>query len=156
VAGGAYASSAVDTAQRASEGLLGMQPGWPKRLLYVALGISPLVGALFLNVPLCPTAAVLGIPCPGCGLTRATLAAVQGHFAQALHFHPLVFFVTPIYLGVLTSLGWGYVRGGARLPSRRAGTLMTTLAIVLFVSLTGVWLARFFGAFGGPVAVERL
>jgi hypothetical protein len=141
--------------QPASDAFLGMAPGWHKRTLYVALGVSPLVAGMFLKIPLCPTAGMLGIPCPGCGLTRATLAALHGHFAQALHLHPLVFFVTPVYLGVISSLALGYIRGGVRPPSKRAGKVVTALAIMLFISLMSVWIARFFGAFGGPVPVER-
>jgi hypothetical protein len=49
------------------------------RRTLVALG---LVGAalafVFLGPPVCPTALFFGIPCPGCGLTRATLALLQG------------------------------------------------------------------------------
>lgn len=37
----------------------------------------------------CMFEAVLGIPCPGCGLTRATLAFLQLDFAKAFQFHPL-------------------------------------------------------------------
>lgn len=118
----------------------------------MTLGLTPLVGALFVKMPICPTASLFRVPCPGCGLTRATFAALAGNFAEALHFHPLVFIVTPIYLGVLGSLAWGYVRGGpGALPNKRWSQVVTGLALFLFFSLFGVWVARFFGAFGGPV-----
>lgn len=137
--------------QRPVATLLGFQPGWPKRAFYMGLGLTPLVGALFLEMPVCPTAALFHVPCPGCGLTRATFAALAGDFGAAYHFHPLVFIVTPIYLGVLGSLAVGYVRGGANAPSKRWSQLVTILALFLFFSLFGVWVARFFGVFGGPV-----
>jgi hypothetical protein len=130
---------------------LGFQPGWPKRALFMTLALTPLVGALFLQMPICPTAAIFHVPCPGCGLTRATFAALRGDIALAFEFHPLVFIVTPIYLGVLGSLALGYVRGGANAPGKRFSQIVTLLALFLFFSLFGVWLARFFGAFGGPV-----
>jgi hypothetical protein len=135
---------------------LALRAGWQKRLLHVGLAALPLVAAILVDLPLCPTAATFGIPCPGCGLTRATLAAMHGHFAEAFHYHPLFFFVTPLYLGVIGSLGYTYVRGGGYLPSKRQNQLVTILALAAFALLLGVWIARFLGAFGGPVPVERL
>jgi hypothetical protein len=138
----------VDT----SSNFMGLTQGWKKRALYTTIGLTPLVAALFAKMPICPTAALFHIPCPGCGLTRATFAALQGDFGDAFHFHPLVFIVTPIYLGVLGSLAWGYVRGGpGGIVSKRWNQVVTGLALFLFFALFGVWLARFFGAFGGPV-----
>lgn len=34
-----------------------------------------------------------GISCPGCGMTRSTLALLQLDFAAAWHYHPLVFYL---------------------------------------------------------------
>jgi len=36
----------------------------------------------------CPFRAATGIPCPGCGLTRASLRLLRGDFAGAMHEHP--------------------------------------------------------------------
>ena len=107
--------------------------------------------------PLCPMAGVLGIPCPGCGLTRATLALLRGDFRSALSLHPLVFVLAPLFSWAMGSALVGYVRGpvqrGAQNPwfaSRSA----TALATGLLVLTLGVWGARFCGYFGGPVHVE--
>jgi hypothetical protein len=150
------APTSVDQSLPASFGFLAFSPGWRKRLLHVVIGTTPLVAAILVDLPLCPTAATFGIPCPGCGLTRATLAALHGHFAEAFHLHPLFFFVTPLYLGVIGSLGYTYVRGGGYLPGRRWNQIVTVLALIAFALLLGVWIARFLGAFGGPVSVEKL
>ena len=149
----------IDSQQvgRVHFGPLGFHPGWPKRLLFVGLVLSPLFALVLIDVPACPPSSVFGIPCPGCGLTRATLAALKGDFHAALHFHPLVFVATPMYFGVIGSIAWGYVRGGiAKLPSTWFSKLLTVVALATFVLLIGVWLARFAGAFGGPVAVKTL
>ena len=40
-------------------------------------------------VKLCLVAAVLHVPCPGCGLTRAAFAMASGDFTRAFALHPL-------------------------------------------------------------------
>jgi hypothetical protein len=137
-----------------------------KRLGVVALLISPLALGIAAKLPLCPSAAVLGIPCPGCGLTRATLALLHGDLAAALRFHPLVFVLAPIYLGLLATVAIGYVRGApvwatvGAAPGQPRGLLfsktVTRLVWVLVVLVFAVWILRFFGWFGGPVPVETL
>jgi hypothetical protein len=102
---------------------------------------------------------MLGVPCPGCGLTRATLALLHGDFRGALHLHPLVFLITPLYGYVVLTALVSYVRPAppAHPPKLRPWFLSraTTLAgLALFGLVLGVWGARFFGYFGGPVPVE--
>src|SRR6185503_14136970 len=69
------------------------------RLLVI---VAVIAAAFGLGIPLCPFAILTRHPCPGCGLTRATVAMLHGHFAEAAHFHPLVFLVTPVVAVVLT------------------------------------------------------
>lgn len=38
----------------------------------------------------CFFASTVGIPCPGCGGTRAVAALFQGDLSQSLHYHPLL------------------------------------------------------------------
>ncbi len=51
------------------------------------------VGPTFLpgvNLPtLCGSRALLGVECPGCGLTRSFLALASGNFAESLKYHRL-------------------------------------------------------------------
>lgn len=47
----------------------------------------------------CPILFMTGIPCPGCGMTRACLHLLQLDFAGAFQYHPLCFFL-PLFVGV--------------------------------------------------------
>jgi hypothetical protein len=139
---------------------------YPKALVVLAaLGALAL---LWIDVPLCPTAALLGLPCPGCGLTRATLALLRGDAQTAFALHPMVFVAVPglILISVASgarALGW---RGGmpevssrsgsARAPRRPQMNQWIALGAALLIALLlAVWVARWFGAFGGPVPVDE-
>jgi hypothetical protein len=120
-----------------------------------ALGI-----AVWSDFPLCPVAGTFGIPCPGCGLTRATLALLRGDVHAALHFHPLVWLLSPLFVGFVGAATLELLRGPK--PLRRASRFnwssrgVSVLAIFVLVVSFGVWLARFAGYFGGPVPVTTL
>ncbi len=134
-----------------------LQPGVARR---GAVAFALLAAALLLalsGTPLCPTALVLGVPCPGCGLTRATLALAHGDLRAALGFHPLAPLLVPLLAVVFGKALVDYVRGTPPAPPERAWWARRTavwLASTLLVLLVAVWLARFAGYFGGPVAVE--
>jgi hypothetical protein len=126
-----------------------------RSLVVLALG-GFLALILLSQLPFCPMAGVLGIPCPGCGLTRATLAALHGDLRGAFHLHPLVFVLTPLFVWSIGAAAFGYVRGPRPhskpklwLSSRSA----TLLASALLLATLGVWGARFLGYLGGPVPV---
>ena len=112
------------------------------------------VGAVAFDVPLCPFAILTRHPCPGCGLTRGTLALVRGHVTEALRLHPLVPVVTPL---VALALGWNaisYVRYGRWAATEGLqGRWITRAVALLGAAMLAVWVARFLGALGGPVAV---
>lgn len=39
---------------------------------------------------ICAARILFGIPCPGCGLTRAAVLLVKGHFLESFRMHPLL------------------------------------------------------------------
>lgn len=123
-------------------------------------GLALVAVAMSQGFPLCPMAGSLGIPCPGCGLTRATLALLHGDVRAALHFHPLVWLLTPLFVTFVASALWQLLRDPAtpRPPPRIApnGALLSAAAVLLLVVTLGVWLLRFAGYFGGPAAVTTL
>lgn len=62
--------------------------------VYIALEL-----ALGDDVP-CYFKGIVGIPCPGCGLTRAYLSLLKGHPASAFFYHPL-FFMVPLVAAIV-------------------------------------------------------
>lgn len=124
------------------------------RTLRLALIAAAVLGAVVFDVPLCPFAIITRHPCPGCGLTRATLALAHGQLGEALHFHPLAPVMSPLVLGAFALNAWSYVTRGRWAASETAqGKWITRVGLVLVVAMLGLWIARFFGAFGGPVPV---
>jgi|SRR5699024_4449720 len=69
-------------------------------IVLVALGILYLkvISPVFhIHIP-CVFKKITGLDCPGCGMTRAALAMLDGDFYQAFRFNMLVFVLAPIYL----------------------------------------------------------
>lgn len=81
------------------------------RILVVVLGTLGLAAACGLPLWPCTFASLTGLPCPGCGLTRGTLALAHGDWRSALLFHPF----TPFFF----ALG-AFVAAGALLPAGMA------------------------------------
>jgi hypothetical protein len=130
-----------------------------QRSLVVASFAGMFAGIVLFRLPFCPMASVLGVPCPGCGLTRATLALAHGDLLHALELHPLVLVLAPLFIWAMTSAALGYVRGPRDPRPVRlwlASRTVTALASLLMLATLGVWGARFLGYFGGPVQVETL
>ena len=128
------------------------------RRAFVVTGLAVLgfVFAAF-GPPFCPSALLLGVPCPGCGLTRATVAMLHGDFGAALRLHPLSPVLVPLFGGALFLVLFDYVRGPERprtTPAWWTSRAATIAFSGLLAVLLGVWVARFAGYFGGPVPVE--
>ena len=132
----------------------------PLRIAVLASVAGLFVLAGVVHFPLCPLASSFGIPCPGCGLTRATLALLHGDVRAALHFHPLVFLLAPLFIGFVGSAALELLEDPTkprRLPRVRWNSrLLSVAALCVLVLSLGVWLARFAGYFGGPVPVTTL
>ncbi len=86
---------------------------WFARLLRdVALTRGIMVGTVVLGVARvmrvtlmpCPFMALTGLPCPGCGMTRATEALLRGDWSRAMTFHPYAPFFLVLGLVMAASL----------------------------------------------------
>src|SRR5260221_13423556 len=100
----------------------------------------------------CPIAALLGIPCPTCGVSRAVRAGLGGDTSNAFHFHPLWTFVVVVVGAIVIAEIVSFIQSGGfrdyvgRTVLHRAGL---GLSVLLFI----LWAIRFVGAFGGPVPI---
>ena len=128
--------------------------GLPERAALMALVAALGAAVLFSPVKLCLVAIALHVPCPGCGMTRATLALLRGDFMRAVTIHPLAPAIAPIAIGLLVMQAIGYLRTGESFGTARVPRVLELLGAALVVLLFGVWLARFFGCFGGPVSLR--
>jgi len=81
----------------------------------------------------CPTRFFLGLPCPGCGLTRSLQSMAAGDFACAIEMHPL----GPLLWGCC--FAWGVTQ--VALPNRRHAWIRGT-RLALGVALLAVYFWR--------------
>lgn len=120
-----------------------------KAFLWAGIPLAILGTLIALDVPMCPTRTLLGIPCPGCGLTRATEAMVVGDLWLMLRMHPLAPIITPL---AIFSIGRSIAVSAGFLDSRSLdplGRIPSWAWACLGFALIGLWVARMFGLFGG-------
>jgi hypothetical protein len=122
--------------------------GVARRALVLPL-VAAAAGVLLVVGWHCPIRALVGAPCPTCGMTRALRHALHGDFAGATRWHPLVWIVVPFVAAWLAIELVGFVRTGAWGASARIPHATRALVVVATL-IFAVWIARFFGAFGGP------
>ncbi len=132
-----------------------VSPIWRHPALVLRVGVALVLGVtlasglalLFFDVdllrqlsffPACPFHMASGLPCPGCGMTRAFLLLGQLRIGDALAAHPLA-------PGLLLAMLWTLAGapGRSRIPRDAVATAL--LALVL-----GVWLVRLL--LGAPLA----
>ena len=103
----------------------------------------------------CAVATLTHHPCPGCGSTRAVLALAHGDLDGVLHTNPFGPFMAGVlavlvYQAITSMLFDGDFR---RVAGGRSGKVLTRVVVVIATLETILWVARFCGAFGGPVPV---
>lgn len=78
----------------------------------------------------CPVKSVFGIPCPGCGMTRAYQALMSGNLSGAFNWHPLfpIPIITIWYAALRPQLG--------RLKKFEYVTII--VFVMLFIAVWGI------------------
>lgn len=90
----------------------------------------------------CPMLRYTHLPCPGCGLSRASAELFRGHFWEMLHFHAFA----PFFMIALAAFVVASVLPGARRDrfadwvTRLERRLPLAPSLLLFLML--YWLAR--------------
>lgn len=130
-------------------------PGWPDTTLAsllrdrrVSLGVTGVAAVQVACVATgiggwpCPLKSALGIPCPGCGLTRASVALLRGEFATAFGLHA---FAPVLLLGLAAFAVAGFLPAAQR--DRFAGLVWrverhTRAAYVVLAALLLYWSVR--------------
>lgn len=111
----------------------------------VAIGV---IGYLYLiyrwEVP-CLFRKATGLPCPGCGMTRAVLSLLQlpPDIPAALRFNPMVFLL-PLFF-------WLFLTGGRPRGSERLGNTLLITSTLLCAVWYACRLIAFLAGFGGPL-----
>lgn len=80
----------------------------------------------------CLVRELTGVPCPGCGITRAYIALAKGDVKLAWHYHPLFWFIGPLIIFLLIFQN--------RLLNKKKAQLI--IGIVSFILILGVYIFR--------------
>jgi hypothetical protein len=89
-----------------------------------------------------------GLPCPGCGMTRAVVCCAHGLWAQGVRYHPL----GPLVFSLMVAFTALHVVRQLR-PAWRFSVppaLIHGLAYATLLGLGGIWIARLSGILPSP------
>lgn len=100
---------------------------------FVVVGVYPPTAGSF--YPKCASYTLLGLHCPGCGLTRAVHAALNGRFAEALSQNVLVLVAVPYLLWVAGTELWRFLWQTPHRPRRWRWGKWVTVAVFTFAGL---------------------
>ena len=134
--------------------MIRIEPGAAKRLLLPAL-VGFLAWGHITQRAFhwdCPVRTLIHVPCPTCGMTAALRALVHFDVSGAFHANPLSFVVLP-FVAVLVAMELGGFVVTNKFGTWTNKSAVRIAGITMCAALFLVWIARFFGAFGGPIRV---
>lgn len=92
------------------------------------LAAAYVLAGILLDIPVCPMVWMTGLPCPGCGMTRAAVLFLQGHWKAAWQMHPF-FYV------LLALAAWAFILRyimGRGIAAMRGGVIAAAALAVAF------------------------
>lgn len=126
----------------------GLSPRTRRMAPVVGTGVGTIAALTYLffndpnvpgHFPACPTKAILGVDCPGCGSTRALYALVHGDIARAADHNILLVIMVPFLLfwyGRWAFYSWTGrerpVPSATALQWRHWGTVALLVVVVVF------------------------
>ena len=125
-----------------------IEPSRTRRLIApVAVGVGVVLGTLFVRTfnpnvsgvyPPCPSRALLGLDCPGCGGLRATYCLAHGDIAGALDNNLLFVILVPFLIAAWAL--WMYrAWTGRQPPDTRARQVIARVAPVVLISVVALY-----------------
>lgn len=100
------------------------------KLLITAVYLALLALLKYFNIG-CIFISVFGIPCPGCGMTRAVLSALSWDLPSAFQLHPMFWSVPILYLYFLTD--------GKLIKNK---TINKTLFVIIAAGFAVTWIIK--------------
>jgi hypothetical protein len=90
----------------------------------------------------CPIQLALGLPCPGCGLSRATAALLRGDVLAAIEIHPFVFLALAFFALLAVSAIAPAALGRRLAQALRAVEIRTRVTFILVTAFLVYGLLR--------------
>lgn len=117
-----------------------------KRFLAVCVPAAAALALLYIcGGGLCVFRSVTGIPCPGCGMTRALTAAVRFDLAAAFSYHPLWWtlpLLLPLLLRTITPNAVSRVLSRLHIPEAAYLRAEQFLSVLLLCAYLAVYILR--------------
>ena len=105
---------------------------WAGLILGIGLAYALFVRLTGLALP-CPFHLVTGLLCPGCGVTRMSLALLRLDFAAAWQANPALLLLLPVLAGLLGQVALRYVKTGQARLSPGQNTLVWAMVLALLL-----------------------
>ncbi|MCL2775058.1 MAG: DUF2752 domain-containing protein [Oscillospiraceae bacterium] len=77
---------------------------WKRHIPVMITGICCWIFLWYFTGTSCWIRSLFGIPCPGCGSTRAVIALFHGNIKEAMEFHPLIFVSLALIVAYIITL----------------------------------------------------
>ncbi|MCL2840388.1 MAG: DUF2752 domain-containing protein [Defluviitaleaceae bacterium] len=110
-----------------------------KGLIVLFFGLTAWAVVSIIGGTWCWVQGTFGVPCPGCGSTRAALALLQGNFREALTWHPLIILSLILLPYVAVRSLWI-----KRKPFTKAEKSVILISTVIFMVVYAVRMILFF------------